>query len=621
MVAAGAVILAGLAVIAPAAAPSTAATSTAATSTAAAPGDPVALINSGSGQCLDVVGNNKEPGGLVGVYACNEDPNQEFSFRPNGELRAMSGTLCLTVVGTQLRTATCQPAGTPTMSISPKFSRGVYNTLVHSATGQCVAKPANSTPQQTGVTLETCTFSTNQKWTSPNVSAAAPPNDLGGVNWSAEGDNFRADAIVPSGLSVADGYAATYTKAVPIVREFKRLGANTIRFGVNAPTLDWAGYRAALDAALDEDVNVMVGLWTGMQKRFYYDIPKADFDRVWSTLISEYGSDPRFYANVVNEPKDESVAWQDFVNKFLHTYPQLPRNQVVVAGRGDDRFLTAVCQDKRLSGTVVSYHQYSVFELFHKSVSAWKTSMRERLGIPAGADKSPCSQRTVVTEFGDWSRSGINYNGPRDNDMHVSYMYAMTEIIRASGMGSLYWPGYGENDAFSLTTREGSGATATLKVTNQSLLDRIRYAWNQSAYAGGDGPETRTTYWEPGDANLCLVPQGNSVTTGVDLMAGSCGAEYSRSSKDVTSKLNGQLGMKWLCIAPAAASAVQGTGIRLSACADDDNSLTWTHRSDGAMVHDASGLCLSVRGGAPVSGAKLELATCTGTAAQKWSRR
>ncbi|MFZ4276801.1 ricin-type beta-trefoil lectin domain protein [Streptomyces arboris] len=618
-VVAGMVISTGLAVAAP-----TAVTSTAA---AAASSDPVALVNTESAQCLDVQAKNPSPGGVVGVWSCNGGANQKFSFRPNGELRAMSGTLCLvgadgaTAPGTQLRTATCQPAGTPTLSITPKFSRGVGNTLVHSSSGLCVSKPAATAPDGSRVTLETCTTDAkNQQWTSPGVTAAAPPQALQGVNWSAEGDNFRSDAIVPSGLSVTDSYAATYEKALPLVRQFKQLGANTIRVGVNARTLDWAGYRAALDAALDEDVNVMVGLWTGAEKRFYYDIPKADFDKVWSTLITEYGSNPRFYANVVNEPKDNTASWQNFVNQFLHTYPQLPRNQVVVAGRGDDRFLTEVCKDKRLSGTVMSYHQYSVFEIFHKTVPEWKSVMRGRLGIPSGETKSSCSDRTVVTEFGDWSQSGIDYNGPRDGDMHVSYMYAMTEVIRETGMGSLYWPGYGEKDAFSLTTREGSGATATLKVANSSLFDRIRYAWKLTDNAGGDGALTRTTYWTPGASGLCLVPQGNSVTAGSELIVDSCGSEYNRSSKDITSKVNGQLGMKWLCIAPAGGSVTTGTAVGLSTCAADGTQ-AWTHRaSDQAMVHNASSLCLSVRS-TPASGAKLELNACTGSANQKWSRK
>ncbi|MFJ4973608.1 ricin-type beta-trefoil lectin domain protein [Streptomyces sp. NPDC088755] len=620
MVAVGATISAGLAVAAAPAAAGSAAAATAASG-------PVTLVNTESNQCLDVQAQNPSPGGVVGVWSCNGGVNQKFSFRQNGELRAMSDTLCLTgadsaaVPGTQLRTATCQPAGTPTMSITPKFSHGVGNTLVHSASGLCVTKPATTAPNGSRVTLETCeTDAKNQQWTSPGVTPAAPPKALQGVNWSAEGDNFRDDAIVPSGLSAADSYAATYEKAVPLVRQFKQLGSNTVRVGVNAQTLKWGGYRAVLDAALDEDVNVMVGLWSGKSYRHYTNIPKADFDTVWSTLINEYGSDPRFYANVVNEPGDMSTKWQDFVNQFLHTYPQLPRNQVVVAGRGDDRFLTEVCKDKRLSGTIMSYHQYSVFELFHKTVPEWKSAMRSRLGIPSGATKSSCSDRTVVTEFGDWSRSGIDYNGPRDGDMHVSYMYAMTEVIRETGMGSLYWPGYGENDAFSLTTREGSGATVTLKVTNSSLFDRIRYAWKLTDDAGGGGALTRTTYWTPGTSGLCLVPQGNSVVVGTDLIAGSCGAEYNRSSKDVTSKVNGQLGMKWLCVAPAGTPAV-GTGVGLSTCADDGTQ-SWTHRtSDKAMVHDASGLCLNVRGGTPVSGAKLELSTCSASAAQEWSRK
>ncbi|MFD5567575.1 ricin-type beta-trefoil lectin domain protein [Streptomyces cadmiisoli] len=617
---AAAMVSAGFVAMAPTAVTPTA---TAATAQSVA----VPLVNTESGQCLDVQSVNWNAGGIIGVWTCNNDVNQKFTFQPKGELRAMSETLCLNSAdgartpGTQLRTATCQPASTPTQSISPKFSRGIYNTLVHSASGLCVTKPAGSAPNGSRVTLENCTYTANQRWTSPGVTPAAAPSALRGVNWSAKGDNYRADAVIPSGLSSADNYADTYAKAVPIVREFKELGANTIRFGVNAATLEWEGYRAALDAAIAADVNVMVGLWTGYDARNYYNISDADFSEVWGTLIDEYGSDPRFYADIVNEPRGTEQGWKDFAVKFLHTYPQLPRNQVVVAGTGDDRFLAPICSDSRLNGTVLSYHQYSVFESFHKTVSEWKTTMRTRLGIPSGQTSSNCSARTVVTEFGDWSRSGIDYNGPRDGDMHVSYMYAMTEVIREAGLGSLYWPGYGEEDGFSLTTLEGTGTAATLKVANASLHERLRYAWKLTDDAGGDGALTRTTYWTAGSSGLCLVVEGNSAKEGADLVVGSCGAEYVRSAKDVTSKVNGQLGMRWLCIAPKTSPAVAGTGVQLSQCSGD-GSQEWTSRSsDQAMVHNASGLCLGARGGTAVGGAKLELNTCNGQTYQKWSRK
>jgi hypothetical protein len=76
----------------------------------------------------------------------------------------------------------------------------------------------------------------------PTTHAAT--NQFMGVNWADPNDNFVTGNLVPVGLSTADNYSTTYTKATAILKGFQSLGANTVRMPFNAATC--AGYMGHL---------------------------------------------------------------------------------------------------------------------------------------------------------------------------------------------------------------------------------------------------------------------------------------------------------------------------------------------------------------------------------------
>lgn len=73
----------------------------------------------------------------------------------------------------------------------------------------------------------------------------------------------------------------------------------------------------------------------------------------------------------------------------------------------------------------------------------------------------------------------LDYNGPVNGSNEVAYIQAATDIIRELGLGSVYWPGLRNGDTYSLTTLQGTGTRLSLKVNNQSGLDRLHWAWKQ----------------------------------------------------------------------------------------------------------------------------------------------
>src|SRR5690349_22104057 len=94
------------------------------------------------------------------------------------------------------------------------------------------------------------------------LPAAAATSQFRGVNWADPRDNYADDPVVPSGLSTADSYSTTYSKATAIIRGFQtNLSANTLRLPINPYTVNgsfWASYTGAIDAATASGFRVIL---------------------------------------------------------------------------------------------------------------------------------------------------------------------------------------------------------------------------------------------------------------------------------------------------------------------------------------------------------------------------
>jgi hypothetical protein len=312
------------------------------------------------------------------------------------------------------------------------------------------------------------------------AQAVTSTSQFKGVNWADPRDNFVNGPVVPSGLSTSDSYATTYAKASAIVSGFKtNLGANTVRFGMNDKTTSsawWNSYLGALDATLDHGMNVMIAPWAYPGACSCVKDTTA-FYKMWDTVINRYLGKPGVYFEIYNEPGGfSSSAWVNFAASFVAHYPNVPRGRIVVAGTGTDTNLGPVGADSRLSGTLLSLHLYSVFGISHNTEAAWITEFKNRL--------HGYGSRTIVTEFGVPMSTGVNYNGARNGDNNRSYYYGMTDTMRSEGVGSIYWPGLRNGDAWSMEQLHGTGTNLSLTTVNASGRDRLEYAWGYSSNSG-----------------------------------------------------------------------------------------------------------------------------------------
>jgi len=454
-----------------------------------------------------------------------------------------------------------------------------------------------------------------QAGTAPPAFAAT--SQFHGVNWADPNDNFITGPNIPVGLSQSDSYATTYTKATAILKGFQSLGANTVRFGINAATTSsswWNSYTAAFDAATALGMNVIICPW--LQNGTISDT--TSFYQMWDTVINKYGGSSNFYFDIMNEPYAMSTTQlTGTAATWLATYPSVPRDRVIVPGLYSDQNLCAVGADSALDGTLLSIHIYSMFGDSHTTEAAWVSDFEGEL---CGYES-----RAVVTEFGVPMNTGVNYDGPRDGTNDISYLYAITDTVRSMGMGSVLWtgvkavgqtagPGPCENASCAIT---GLNSNGTVSVTNQSGLDRLQYGWGISNNAGST-TGTGTTILRGVGSNRCLDVPNQSTTDGTLLDIWDCNGGANQQWDYLS---NGELqvyGNKCLDVPNNATAA--GTRVDIWDCNGGANQ-QWTINSNGTVVGRGSGLCLDVTGAGTADGTAVEIWTCSGASNQQWARQ
>ena len=448
--------------------------------------------------------------------------------------------------------------------------------------------------------------------------AFAATSQFHGVNWADPNDNFITGPNIPVGLSQSDSYSTTYSKATTILKGFQSLGANTVRFGINAATTSstwWNSYTAAFDAATALGMNVIICPW--LQGGTVSDT--TSFYQMWDTVINKYGGSSNFYFDIMNEPYAMSSAQlTNLAASWLARYPSLPRSRVIVPGLYADQNLCAVGADSRLSGTLLSIHIYGMFGDSHTTESAWVSDFEGEL--------CGYSSRAVLTEFGVPMNTGVNYDGPRDGTNDISYLYAITDTVRSLGMGSVLWtgvkgttqtsgPGPCENASCAITTLNSNG---TVSVTNQSGLDRLQYGWGISNNAGGGSGGSTTGVLRGSGSNRCLDVPNASTANGTLLDIWDCNGGANQQWAYLS---NGELqvyGSKCLDVPNHATAA--GTRVEIWDCNGGANQ-QWNLNSDGTVTGRESGLCLDVTGARTANGTAVEIWTCSGAANQKWARQ
>ncbi|MFS0704397.1 family 43 glycosylhydrolase [Cellulomonas sp. 179-A 9B4 NHS] len=125
---------------------------------------PAPLVSAQSGRCLDVAGNDANPGAAIQIWDCNGVAGQGWELTAAGELRAFTGSRCLDALNWGTAPGTALISWSCTGGANQRFARGANGSLVHQQSGLCVDVSNGRTANGTAVALWTCNGRDNQRW-------------------------------------------------------------------------------------------------------------------------------------------------------------------------------------------------------------------------------------------------------------------------------------------------------------------------------------------------------------------------------------------------------------------------------------------------------------------------
>ena len=292
------------------------------------------------------------------------------------------------------------------------------------------------------------------------------------VNWADNRDNFVDGHLLLSGItSDTDTYEGVTTKANVVVAAFTdSIKANSFRMPINEPTaLDpwWNSYKAAIDAGIAKGMKVIIGFWA-KDKNIGKPVDNTRWYAMWKVVIDAYVSNPLVFYDIHNEPHGFTpAAWVTQVNGWLAQFPNVPRQQIIVAGSGWDDNVGSVASN--WPDLMMEIHNYA--NNGPTTQAGRKSNLLNRLGNAVS--------RTIV---GEWAgQLNEDFTTGIDGNADKSFIVGTANTIYDNKMGSCWWAGAfapsGGTSGSSLLVQKGTGDTMTFTAQGPAALTYIQHSW------------------------------------------------------------------------------------------------------------------------------------------------
>jgi hypothetical protein len=292
------------------------------------------------------------------------------------------------------------------------------------------------------------------------------------VNWADNRDNFVDGHLLLSGIVAdTDTYDGVTTKANIVLGAFVDLiKANSFRMPINEPTaLDpwWNSYKAAIDAGIAKGMKVIIGFWA-KDKNIGKPVDNTRWYSMWKVVIDAYLDNPLVYYDIHNEPHGFTPAqWIVQVNGWLAQFPNVPRQQIIVAGSGWDDNVGNVASS--WPDLMMEVHNYA--NNGPTTIAGWNSNLLNRLGNAVS--------RTLV---GEWAgQLNEDFTTGIDGNADKSFIVGTANTIHDNKMGSCWWAGAfapsGGTSGTTLLVQSGTGNNMTFTVQGQAALTYIQHSW------------------------------------------------------------------------------------------------------------------------------------------------
>jgi hypothetical protein len=314
------------------------------------------------------------------------------------------------------------------------------------------------------------------------VNGGTGPASFHCVNWGDPRDNFVAGHLLLDGItSDTETYAGVTTTASLVLGAFiDILKANSFRMPINESTaLDswWSSYKAIIDVGIAKGMKVIISYWAANKSiGMPADIPT--WYSMWKVVTDAYVNNPLVYYDIHNEPHGYTPqAWIAQVNAWIAQFPNVPSQQIIVAGSGWDDNVADVAPS--FPNLMMEVHDYAFNNTNQTTVAAWTSDVLNRLG--------DATSRTIV---GEWAATvtGVDYSTGVDGDNNKSFVVGVADAIHDNNMGSCWWTGlWNPNPGAGLWTpagtspdlllMTGTGTNLTFTIQGQTALDQVWHSW------------------------------------------------------------------------------------------------------------------------------------------------
>jgi hypothetical protein len=272
-------------------------------------------------------------------------------------------------------------------------------------------------------------------------------------NWADQGDNFQTGALVLTGMTATDTNATVVANATAILTGFQTvLGANSVRIPINEPTATtaatWAAYKGIIDAAISQNMKVMIGYWLIPGVNHIPDL--TSFYAMWQVVVDAYATNDLVYFDVFNEPSGYSA--EDFITLVVNwkaQYPTVPPDHIVVAGTTTDIDVNVQGADPRLTASLLNIH---IYDNGTETAATAEANLKTHVG--------PYYYRTIVSEYAGGT----------------AFLTGLTTQMKAWQMGSCFWAGL--EGTSGIAKLNGTAPNYTLTVNNASELALIQSGWS-----------------------------------------------------------------------------------------------------------------------------------------------
>jgi len=123
-----------------------------------------AIVGTGSGRCLDVLGGSQAGGTQVQLWDCNGAASQQWTYSSAGELRVFSGD-CLDASGQGTSPGTKAIIWSCNGQQNQRWQFNANGTITGVQSGLCLDATGAGTANGTLIELWTCNGGSNQRWT------------------------------------------------------------------------------------------------------------------------------------------------------------------------------------------------------------------------------------------------------------------------------------------------------------------------------------------------------------------------------------------------------------------------------------------------------------------------